>query len=110
MDGYAVVANSAGKNARLKIAGEQPAGVSKNLSLSVGKTIRIFTGAPMPIGADAVVMQEETQREGDFVFIQAENISMGDFVRKAGADRNIFCLNENKIAFPLRFFLHHDGI
>jgi len=86
MDGYAVVANSAGKNARLKIAGEQPAGVSKNLSLSAGKTIRIFTGAPMPIGADAVVMQEETQREGDFVFIQAEQISVGDFVRKAGAD------------------------
>ena len=86
MDGYAVVANSAGKNARLKIAGEQPAGVSKNLSLSAGKTIRIFTGAPMPTGADAVVMQEETQREGDFVLIQAEQISVGDFVRKAGAD------------------------
>jgi len=86
MDGYAVVANSAGKNARLKIAGEQPAGVSKNLSLSAGKTIRIFTGAPMPIGADAVVMQEETQREGDFVLIQAEQISVGDFVRKAGTD------------------------
>src|SRR6266567_3907764 len=40
----------------------------------------------MPIGADAVVMQEETQREGDFVLIQAEQISVGDFVRKAGAD------------------------
>jgi len=86
MDGYAVIANSAGKNARLKIVGEQPAGVSKNLSLSAGKTIRIFTGAPMPTGADAVVMQEETQREGDFVLIQAEQISVGDFVRKAGAD------------------------
>jgi molybdopterin molybdotransferase len=86
MDGYAVVAKSAGQNARLKIVGEQPAGVSKNLALSAGEAVRIFTGAPMPTGADAVVMQEETQREGDFVFIQAENISMGDFVRKAGAD------------------------
>ena len=86
MDGYAVVANSAGKNARLKIVGEQPAGVSKNLSLSAGKAIRIFTGAPMPTGADAVVMQEETQREGDFVLIQTKQISVGDFVRKAGAD------------------------
>jgi molybdopterin molybdotransferase len=86
MDGYAVVANSAGKNARLKIVSEQPAGVSKNVSLSAGKTIRIFTGAPMPTGADAVVMQEETQREGDFVLIQAEKISVGDFVRNAGAD------------------------
>jgi molybdopterin molybdotransferase len=86
MDGYAVVANSAGKNARLKIVGEQPAGISKSLSLSRGEAIRIFTGAPMPIGADAVVMQEETQRKGDFVLIQAEKISVGDFVRKAGAD------------------------
>jgi molybdopterin molybdotransferase len=86
MDGYAVVANSAGRNARLKIVGEQPAGISKNLSLSTGEAIRIFTGAPMPIGADAVVMQEEARREGDFVLIQADKISVGDFVRKAGAD------------------------
>src|SRR6266513_1582528 len=64
MDGYAVVAKSAGKNARLEIAGEQPAGVSKNLSLSTGEAVRIFTGAPMPTGADAVVMQEETKRQG----------------------------------------------
>src|SRR4029077_20419634 len=86
MDGYAVVANSAAQNARLKIVGEQPAGVSKNLSLSAGEAVRVFTGAPMPNGADAVVMQEETQRENGFVLIQAEKISAGDFVRKAGAD------------------------
>ena len=86
MDGYAVVAKSAGKNARLKIVGEQPAGISKDLSLSEGEAVRIFTGAPMPIGADAVVMQEETKREDDFVLVQAEKISVGDFVRKAGAD------------------------
>src|SRR6266480_6453179 len=86
MDGYAVVANSAGKNAPLKIVGEQPAGISKDLSLSTGEAVRIFTGAPMPTGADAVVMQEETKREGEFVLIEAEKISVGDFVRKAGAD------------------------
>ena len=86
MDGYAVVAKSAGKNAPLKIVGEQPAGISKDLSLSTGEAVRIFTGAPMPTGADAVVMQEETKREGEFVLIEAEKISVGDFVRKAGAD------------------------
>jgi molybdopterin molybdotransferase len=86
MDGYAVVAKSAGKNARLKIVGKQPAGISKDLSLSKGEAVRIFTGAPMPIGGDAVVMQEETQREGDFVLIQAGKISVGEFVRKAGGD------------------------
>ncbi|PYM01145.1 MAG: molybdopterin molybdenumtransferase MoeA [Verrucomicrobia bacterium] len=86
MDGYAVVAGSAGRNARLKIVGEQPAGPSKNLSLSASEAVRIFTGAPIPTGADAVVMQEETEREGDFVLIRAEQVSAGDFVRKAGAD------------------------
>src|SRR5205085_9114940 len=84
MDGYAVSAESAGKNARLKIIGEQPAGISKNLSLLRGEAVRIFTGAPMPSGADAVVMQEETKHEDDLVLIEAEKISVGDFVRKAG--------------------------
>jgi molybdopterin molybdotransferase len=86
MDGYAVVAGSAGRNARLKIVGEQPAGPSKNLSLSASEAVRIFTGAPIPTGADAVVMQEETEREGDFVLIRSAKISAGDFVREAGAD------------------------
>ena len=86
MDGYAVVAESARKDPRLKIVGEQPAGVSKSLSLLAGQAIRIFTGAPMPTGADAVVMQEETQREGDFVLVRTKQISEGDFVRQAGAD------------------------
>jgi molybdopterin molybdotransferase len=86
MDGYAVVALSAGKGARLKIVGEQPAGVARDLRLSMGEAVRIFTGAPIPAGADTVVMQEETKREGDFVLIETDQISAGDFVRKAGAD------------------------
>src|SRR2546423_1915784 len=60
MDGYAVVAGSAGRNARLKIVGEQPAGPSKNLSLSASEAVRIFTGAPIPTGADAVTMQRHS--------------------------------------------------
>ena len=86
MDGYAVVAESARKDIRLKIVGEQPAGVSRDLSMSAGEAIRIFTGAPMPNGADTVVMQEETQREGNFVLVRTKQISEGDFVREAGAD------------------------
>ena len=50
MDGYAVIASSIPKSARLKVIGEQPAGVSKNLCLSPGEAIRIFTGAPLPKG------------------------------------------------------------
>jgi len=86
MDGYAVIATSATKGTRLKIVGEQPAGVSCNLRVREGEAVRIFTGAPLPAGADAVVMQEETERDGDFVLIRSETVAPGEFVRKAGGD------------------------
>src|SRR5438552_9963712 len=86
MDGYAVNATSATKRTRLKIVGEQPAGVSCNLRVREGEAVRIFTGAPLPAGADAVVMQEETERDGDFVLIRSETVAPGEFVRKAGGD------------------------
>ncbi len=86
MDGYAVVARSATKGAQLRVIGEQPAGVSRNLQVAAGEAVRIFTGAPMPAAADAVVMQEETRRDGEFVSMEAEAIAAGDFVRIAGGD------------------------
>jgi len=86
MDGYAVVASSATKGARLKIVGDQPAGVSRDLRVRPGQAVRIFTGAPLPTGADAVVMQEETERADDFVLIRTDRVSPGEFVRKAGGD------------------------
>src|SRR6266550_1978911 len=86
MDGYAVVASSATKGARLKIVGDQPAGVSRDLRVRPGEAVRIFTGAPLPTGADAVVMQEETERADDFVLIRTDRVSPGEFVRKAGGD------------------------
>src|SRR5438046_9582924 len=57
MDGYAVVASACGAGRRLCVIGEQPAGLDRQLRISPGQTIRIFTGAPIPSGADAVVMQ-----------------------------------------------------
>ncbi len=86
MDGYAVMAESAQKGAQLKIVGEQPAGISKNLKVARGEAVRIFTGAPLPPGADAVVMQEETRREGDFVVIESDEVVADDFVRRTGGD------------------------
>ena len=86
MDGYAVIASSATKDARLKIVGDQPAGVSGDLQIRGGEAVRIFTGAPLPAGADAVVMQEETERQADFVLIRTETVSPGEFVRKTGGD------------------------
>src|SRR5437660_11908498 len=57
MDGYAIVASSCRKGERLRVTGEQPAGPDRRLQISPGEAVRIFTGAPVPAGADAVVMQ-----------------------------------------------------
>lgn len=66
MDGYAVRADEASRGAVLAVIGEQPAGGDRCLELTApGTAIRIFTGAPMPRGADAVIMQEDTRRLDD---------------------------------------------
>jgi molybdopterin molybdotransferase len=85
MDGYAVVASSSRKGARLKVIGEQPAGLDRQLRISPGEAVRIFTGAPIPAGADAVVMQEDTPRENDEVVVNVD-IDPGEFVRRRGCD------------------------
>jgi molybdopterin molybdotransferase len=85
MDGYAVVASSSRKGARLKVIGEQPAGPNRLLRISPGEAVRIFTGAPIPAGADAVVMQEDTTREGGEVVVNVD-VGPGEFVRRRGCD------------------------
>src|SRR5436190_23584575 len=69
MDGYAVVASACKKGARLRVTGEQAAGRDRQLRVSPGDAVRIFTGAPMPVGADAVVMQEDVTRDRDEIAI-----------------------------------------
>ena len=85
MDGYAVVASSSRKGARLQVIGEQPAGIDRELRISPGEAVRIFTGAPIPAGADAVVMQEDTTREGEEIVVNV-NVDPGEFVRRRGCD------------------------
>jgi molybdopterin molybdotransferase len=85
MDGYAVVASSAKKGARLGVIGEQPAGPDRQLRVSAGEAVRIFTGAPIPKGADAVVMQEDVTREGHEIVINTD-IEVGEFIRQRGCD------------------------
>ena len=91
MDGYAVRAvdtsgAAPGSPIRLRVVGELPAGRAPDTEVGAGEAIRIMTGAPMPPGADAVVMVEHTAREGDDgVAIEAE-ARPGDHVRAAGGD------------------------
>ena len=83
MDGYAVVAGSCRESQR--IVGEQPAGIDRKLRIAPGEAVRIFTGAPIPEGADAVVMQEDVRVEGAQIFIGTK-VEAGEFIRRRGSD------------------------
>jgi molybdopterin molybdotransferase len=85
MDGYAVVAGSCTNGARLRVIGEQPAGRDKQLRVDPGEAVRIFTGAPIPQRADAIVMQEDITRDGDAIVINTD-VKAGEFVRRRGCD------------------------
>jgi molybdopterin molybdotransferase len=84
MDGYALRASEAVPGATLRVVGESAAGRAFAGELGPGEAVRIFTGAPLPHGADAVVMQEEVAREGDRVTISATAVAA--HVRRAGSD------------------------
>jgi molybdopterin molybdotransferase len=85
MDGYAVVASSCAPGRRLRVVGEQPAGLDRQLRISAGEAVRIFTGAPISAGADAIVMQEDVTRDGDEIVINAK-VAENDFIRRRGCD------------------------
>ena len=86
MDGYAVRASDvATLPARLKLIGESAAGHPFNRRVGAGEAVRIFTGAPVPDGADAVVIQEDTARDGDTVIVQGDNVELGN-IRPRGGD------------------------
>jgi molybdopterin molybdotransferase len=85
MDGYAVrAADCAGGNARLKISQRIPAGYVGE-PLQPGTAARIFTGAMIPEGADAVVMQEMCEADGEFVTVKHAPKS-GEWIRRTGED------------------------
>lgn len=86
MDGYAVhAADVAEVPATLTVVGEAPAGGAHGSRLARGEAVRIFTGGPLPEGADAIVIQENTSREGDRVTV-IQAAEAGRFVRKRGLD------------------------
>src|SRR5213080_515783 len=85
MDGYAVVASACGVAKRMRVIGEQPAGLDRKLRISPGEAVRIFTGAPTPAGADAVVMQEDVTRDRDEIVLNVD-VEGDEFIRKRGCD------------------------
>ena len=86
MDGYAVrAADAASEGASLKVIGTSRAGERFDGSLGPGEAVRIFTGAPVPEGADAILIQENATHEGDHVTVTVP-LSKGQHVRPAGLD------------------------
>ena len=85
MDGYAIVAKDCAPRKRLRVTGEQPAGADRQLCVKNGEAVRIFTAAPLPSGADAVVMQEDVTRVADDIVVNAE-VAPGEFIRRRGCD------------------------
>jgi molybdopterin molybdotransferase len=99
MDGYALrAADAASVPVTLRQVGAAPAGGAYEGRLQPGETVRIFTGGPLPAGADSIVIQEDTKAEGERVTI-LEAARPGRHIRKAGLD---FRAGEVGIAAPRR--------
>lgn len=87
MDGYAVCCKdlSTDQEVKLPVSQRINAGAAGQDPLVEGTAARIFTGAPVPPNADAVIMQEQSRREGDDVFLQGP-VELGRNIRRAGED------------------------
>jgi molybdopterin molybdotransferase len=83
MDGYAV--RAADLPGALPVIGESAAGRPFQGEVHSGAAVRIFTGAPVPPGADTIVIQEDVVREGDMVRI-SEQVEPGRHIRPRGLD------------------------
>ena len=86
MDGYAVrSADLASGEATLNLIGQAPAGGRFEGEVGPGETVRIFTGGPVPAGADAVALQENAKADGRRIQLTG-SVPEGRFIRPAGLD------------------------
>jgi molybdenum cofactor synthesis domain-containing protein len=89
VDGYAVrTADTQTVPTELVVVDTVAAGAEPKIAVGAGQAIRIMTGAPMPQGADAVVMVEDTQRVGDDRVSIGKSANLYDAIRDAGSDVN----------------------
>lgn len=86
MDGYAFSFSQWKQHKKLMIEGEIAAGSRTEILLADGKAVRIFTGAPVPPGADTVVMQEKVTVQNSRIIIADETITPGTNVRAIGSE------------------------
>lgn len=88
MDGYAVKSVEVEPHAMFKLIGEAAAGHRFDGSVGPGQAVRIFTGAPVPDGADFVVIQEDVTRNEDLITLSPE-VGAKSNIRPAGGDFSI---------------------
>jgi molybdopterin molybdotransferase len=89
MDGYAVrAADTHAASARLAIVGTVAAGSMPSRAVGAGEAMRIFTGAPLPTGADAIVPQEDTETTDGHVTLKTA-VERGAYVRPRGEDLRV---------------------
>ena len=86
MDGYAFSFEGWKKHKRLKMAGEVAAGSKETFTLEPKNTVRIFTGAAVPAGADTIIMQEKAKIENGELKIEDETLQQGNNVRPQGSE------------------------
>lgn len=84
MDGYAV-RGPVNTGMTLRVVGEAPAGHGFSGTISAGEAVRIFTGAPIPDGADRVIIQEDVTRDGDTITLR-DALDAGPYIRTRGTD------------------------
>ncbi|MEE2745659.1 MAG: gephyrin-like molybdotransferase Glp [Pseudomonadota bacterium] len=107
MDGYAIRAEDVLViPAALLQIGESSAGSGFNGTINPGETVRIFTGAPVPDGADAIVIQENTTIKRNKVFIN-HLPKVGDFIRQKGLD---FKANETLLSSGTKLNSRHIAL
>tara|TARA_R110000764_G_scaffold151908_2_gene239743 strand:+ start:199 stop:1371 length:1173 start_codon:yes stop_codon:yes gene_type:complete len=85
MDGYAVKSAEVETDALFKVIGESAAGHGFAGTVGAGQAVRIFTGAPVPQGADFVVIQEDVTRRGDLITLN-HGVGTAHNIRRAGTD------------------------
>ena len=85
MDGYALKRQELERDALFKVIGEAAAGHAWSGTVGPGQAVRIFTGAPLPLGADTIVIQEDVERRGDLITIKA-GADQNTHIRPAGGD------------------------
>lgn len=95
MDGYAFSFELWDKQSPLQVVGEIPAGYFSDYTLKAGEALRIFTGAPVPNGADTVVMQEKTERSANLLTITDSEIKTNLNIRPQGSQTE-----EGDLALP----------